>query len=123
MPSQLHDLNGIRVLELDSSGAPIGNCRDALDLIGEAATNKADMVAVPLERLTPGFFDLKTRAAGEMIQKFSTYGVRLAIVGDVSNAVESSSAFRDFVRESNRGTTIWFVENFESLKRRLLSAP
>lgn len=110
------------MLELDSSGAPIGNYRDALDLIGEAAANKADIVAMPSERLAPAFFDLKTRAAGEMIQKFSTYGVRLAIVGDVSNAVESSSAFRDFVRESNRGTVIWFVANFESLRGRLLSS-
>lgn len=122
MPSQLHDVNGLRVLELDSSGAPIGNYRDALDLIGEAAANRADIVAVPSERLTQGFFDLKTRAAGEMIQKFSTYGVRLAIVGDVSNAVESSTAFRDFVRESNRGTVIWFVDNFELLRGRLLSS-
>lgn len=123
MPSQLHDLDGIRVLELDRSGLPIGSYRDAVDLIGEAAGNKAELVAVPSERLAPAFFDLKTRVAGEMIQKFSIYGVRLAILGDVSSAVERSAAFRDFVRESNRGHTIWFVENFESLKRRLLSAP
>lgn len=120
MPSQLHDLSGFRVLELDRSGLPIGSYRDAVELIGEAAAKKAEFVALPSERLAPAFFDLKTQVAGEMVQKFSIYGVRLAIVGDVSKAVESSTAFRDFVRESNRGQTIWFVENFESLKGRLL---
>lgn len=120
MPSQLHDLGGFRVLELDRSGLPIGNYRDAVELIGEAAANKAEVVALPSERLAPAFFDLKTQVAGEMVQKFSIYGVRLAIVGDISKAAGSSTAFRDFVRESNRGHTIWFVENFESLRSRLL---
>ena len=120
MPSQLHDLDGIRVLQIDSSGVTISTYRDAVDLISEAAANNAELVALSSERLSPAFFELKTQVAGEMIQKFSIYGVRLAIVGDVSSAVERSAAFRDFVRESNRGHTIWFVENFESLKRRLL---
>ncbi len=115
-------MSGIRVLEIDGSGPPIGSERDAVDLISQAAENKADIVALPSERLAPTFFDLKTRAAGEMIQKFSVYGVRLAVVGNVSNAVENSTAFRDFVRESNRGKTIWFVEDLESLNRRLVAA-
>jgi hypothetical protein len=123
MSSQLHDLDGIRVLAIESSGPLIGTYQDAVDLIGEASANNAELVALPSERLAPAFFDLKTQVAGEMIQKFSIYGVRLAILGGVSSAVERSAAFRDFVRESNRGHTIWFVENFDSLQRRLLSAP
>ncbi|MCK7528774.1 MAG: DUF4180 domain-containing protein [Ignavibacteriales bacterium] len=31
------------------------------------------------------FFDLKTGIAGEILQKFSTYNVRLAILGDFQN--------------------------------------
>jgi hypothetical protein len=50
------------------------------------------------------------------------YGVRLAIVGDVTAAIQNSSAFRDFVRESNRGKTIWFVAHMEELQQRLLGA-
>lgn len=111
------------MLAIDSSGPLIGTYQDAVDLIGEASANNAELVALPSERLAPAFFDLKTQVAGEMIQKFSIYGVRLAILGGVSSAVERSAAFRDFVRESNRGHTIWFVENFDSLQRRLLSAP
>jgi hypothetical protein len=110
------------VLEIERSGLPMGSYRDALELIGEAAGNKAELVALPSERLAPAFFDLKTQVAGEMTQKFSMYGVRLAIVGDVSAAIQNSSAFRDFVRESNRGKTIWFVAHMEELQQRLLGA-
>jgi hypothetical protein len=110
------------VLEIERSGLPMGSYRDALELIGEAAGNKAELVALPSERLAPAFFDLKTRVAGEMTQKFSMYGVRLAIVGDVTAAIQNSSAFRDFVRESNRGKTIWFVAHMEELQQRLLGA-
>lgn len=121
MTSQIHTVSGIRLLELDSSGPPIGSERDAVDLVAQAAENEAEMVALPSQRLATSFFELKTRVAGEMTQKFSIYGVRLAIVGDVSAAIQSSSAFRDFVRESNRGRAIWFVANIEELKERLLS--
>jgi len=121
MASQIHTLSGIRVLELESFGPPIGSERDAVGLVGQAAENKAEMVALPSKRLALSFFELKNRVAGEMIQKFSIYGVRVAIVGDVSAAIQSSCSFRDFVRESNRGKAIWFVANIEELKERLLS--
>ncbi|MGE5113424.1 MAG: DUF4180 domain-containing protein [Acidobacteriaceae bacterium] len=114
-------MSGIRVLEIDPSGPPLGSERDAVDLVGQAAENKAEMVALPSERLATFFFELKTRVAGEMVQKFSIYGVRVAIVGDVSAVIQSSCSFRDFVRESNRGKAIWFVANIEELKERLLS--
>jgi hypothetical protein len=122
MPFQLHDLGSLRVLELERSGPPIGSERDAVELVGQAAENKAEMIALPSERLAASFFELKTRIAGEMTQKFSMYGVRLAVVGDISAAIRNSSAFRDFVRESNRGNTIWFVATIDELKQRLLAA-
>ena len=34
------------------------------------------------KNITPEFFDLKNRMAGEILQKFSNYRIRLAIVGD-----------------------------------------
>ncbi len=71
MPSQIHTLSGIRVLEIDPSGPPLGSERDAVDLVAQAAENKAEMIALPWERLATSFFELKTRVAGEMTQKFS----------------------------------------------------
>ncbi len=53
------------------------------------------------------FFDLKTRLAGDILQKFVNYQVRLAIVGDFS--VYTSRSLRDFIHESNKGSDIFFV--------------
>jgi hypothetical protein len=38
------------------------------------------LIVPPVDRLGDDFFRLKTRIAGEIIQKFVTYGVRAAIV-------------------------------------------
>jgi hypothetical protein len=46
------------------------------------------------------------------------YGLRLAVVGDISELLERSGALRDFVRESNRGRQVWFVADEAELAAR-----
>ena len=58
-----------------------------------------------------------------MIQKFVNYGVAVAFVGDVSEAIAASTALRDFVRESNRGRHVWFVTDMVELEVRLSARP
>jgi len=62
--------------------------RDAVDLISEA--HSADVIVIPVERLDPDFFKLRTGVAGQMLQKFVTYGKRIAIIGDISRRVEEA---------------------------------
>jgi hypothetical protein len=50
-----------------------------------------------------------------MVQKFITYQLRLAIVGDTRAAQFESKPLRDFIREANRGQSVWFVERREEL--------
>ncbi len=104
---------------LDANGPPIVDRARVLDLIGEAAGQKADFVAIPVERQGADFFDLKTRLAGEMLQVCVTYGLRVAFVGDLSASTERSGALRDFIRESNKGGQVWFVEDIAALGARL----
>ncbi len=70
-----------------------------------------DKVIIRKTQLTPSFFDLKTRLAGEILQKFSTYGMRIAIVGDFSQV--SSKSLHDFILESNNGKQVAFVGGIE----------
>ena len=74
-----------------------------------------------MERLGDDFFRLKTRIAGEILGKLTTYRMRVAIVGDISSYVAESDSLRDFVYESNRGLQIWFVKDREELTNRLAS--
>lgn len=88
---------------------------DCLDLIGEAMGNGEEWVVLPVERLDESFFQLKTGVAGDIVQKFVNYRIRLAIIGDISRHIAASDAFRDFVTESNRGRQLWFLPTMQEL--------
>lgn len=122
MVQRHYDLHGIRVVELMADGAPLRNDRDALDVIAAAAEHRADVVVIPIERLDEDFFRLRTGIAGQVIQKFLTYRLRLVILGDISKHVQQSSALRDFVYECNSGADVWFVTRAEELSQRLQPA-
>jgi hypothetical protein len=57
------------------------------------------------------FFDLKTRLAGEILQKFINYQTKIAIIGDFSTY--SSKSLKDFIFESNNGRDIFFLSDEE----------
>lgn len=102
----------------DPSGPTVVSEQDALNLIG-AALLDAEIVVVPVSRLDEKFFSLSTRFAGEIMQKFVNYQLRLAVVGDISHYLEASDALRALVRESNLGSHIWFLPDTEALDARL----
>ncbi|SCG35641.1 DUF4180 domain-containing protein [Micromonospora coxensis] len=113
---------GVTVLVCDPAGPPVATAADALDLIG-AAFLGAQVVALPASRLDPDFFSLGTRFAGEVMQKFVNYRLRLAVVGDISAHLAASAALRALVHESNRADHVWFVPDLDALDVRLAAAP
>lgn len=117
---QTWGMGEVQIYECAPDGKKLKNERDAIELIAEAAQHGASLIVIPAERLDDDFFRLRTRIAGEMIQKFVTYRLRLAIVGDISRHLNESSSLRDFVREANRGPHVWFLANREELGQRLL---
>jgi len=119
MQTTTFEQHGIRILACSADGAKIDNERAALDLIGEALHQRAGVVLIPAKCLPEAFFELKTRLAGEMIQKFVNYQRRLVILGDISRHIEQSTSLHDFVYEANRGRHVWFLQNVEELSRRL----
>ncbi|MEW2630677.1 DUF4180 domain-containing protein [Streptomyces sp. NPDC048389] len=118
MTDVVEERSGVQVLMCDPAGPKVATTQDALDLIGSAFLG-AEMVAVPAERLDEEFFSLGTRFAGEIMQKFVNYRLRLAVVGDISQHLEASSALRALVHESNRSDHIWFVPDVDALDARL----
>lgn len=95
----------------DADGVIIARTDDAMDLIGNAAYSGVSLVVLPVERLSPEFFQLSSGLAGEVLQKFVNYRVRVAIVGDIAGYLAESDALRDFVWESNRGEHVWFASD------------
>jgi hypothetical protein len=104
------------IAEIIADEILITETQDALDIMGDVTYNGSSRIIMHEKNITPDFFDLKTGIAGDILQKFSTYGVRLAIVGDFSKY--SSKSLRDFIFESNNYRHVNFVGSLnEAIKR------
>lgn len=119
MEIKIHQINDIKIAEVISENIVIANAQDALDILGNLYFQGFDKIIVHTKNITPHFFDLKTGMAGEILQKFSTYRVRLAIVGDFSKYTGKS--IRDFIFESNKLGHINFVNSADEAKERLIN--
>ncbi len=106
-----HTKNGCTATVVDPQ-TRIASAQDMLDVFATARyETDCDAVIVYAETLGDAFFDLKTRVAGEILQKCSNYQIRLAIVGDFS-AVTSKS-LRDFIYECNNGRLVFFKNSVD----------
>lgn len=119
--NELTTIHDTPVLLLPQDGAPLETVEAATDVIGDAL-GRADVVVIPVERLTDDFFELKTRFAGEVTQKFVNYRLRLAIVGDIESRIGESVSLRAWVTESNRGRQLWFEPTLDGLADRLAAS-
>lgn len=119
MSNTLTTFHDMQVLVCSPDGKKLKSEDDAVELIGEALSEGARMILVPVERLEDDFFQLKTRLAGHFLQKFVTYRRHLVILGDISQHIAQSQTFRDFVYETNRGNKVWFMNNLQELSEQL----
>ena len=120
--AELMEVSGARVLVCEADGPLIDKVTPVTDLVGEALSTDAAVIAIPAARLSPNFFHLRTGLAGEVSQKVVNYRMRLAVVGDVSREIARSEALRDWVVECNRGRQVWFVDDMAALAARLEAA-
>ncbi|MBD2699332.1 DUF4180 domain-containing protein [Spirosoma sp. BT702] len=111
MQIAIKTVNGKEIAEVTSDMVIINTLEDGLDILANCAYQGAEKIIIHQHNLSPEFFDLKTRLAGDILQKFSTYRVQLAIVGDFSGY--TSKSLRDFIFESNKGSLIKFVGSVE----------
>lgn len=106
-----------KIAELVDSNFYIQEVQDAVDLLGDASYNECDRIVIYEKNLHDDFFQLKTKLAGEILQKFSNYRIKAAIVGEFSKF--KSKSLQDFIRECNRGNQIFFVDSLESAIEKL----
>lgn len=109
-------INGgdIKIAVITSDNIIINNTQDALDIMANSTYQGAYKIIVYQKNIHPDFFDLKTGLAGDILQKFSTYRVQLAIVGDFS--IYLSKSLKDFIFESNKMGHINFVDSLTTAK-------
>lgn len=88
-------------------GVLIADGPSAVELLASARYETGcSAIVLHKEQLDESFFRLSTGLAGEVLQKFVNYQMKLAIVGDFDRY--TSKPLQDFIRESNEGRQICF---------------
>ena len=98
--------NDSKIAVISSEGIVIKNVNDALDLMADVKYQGYDKMLLRKEQIIDDFFDLKSGLAGEILQKFTTYQMRVAIVGEFAGY--NSKSLNDFIYECNQGDKILF---------------
>lgn len=106
-------IDGLNAVEVVSKDIFIKNPQDALDLMAETS---ADALVLYTHNFEDDFFDLSTKKLGEILQKFTNYRVKLAIVGDFSKY--PSEILPQFIYESNRAGQYLFVPTLNEVLER-----
>lgn len=115
-------IGGINIAVVRNDTVLISDVQSALDLMA-TVQYEADSKRIAINKLliSESFFDLKTRLAGDILQKFINYSVKIAIIGDFS--MYTSKSLKDFIYECNKGKDIFFlateqqaIEKLSSLK-------
>ncbi|MCR8642852.1 DUF4180 domain-containing protein [Paenibacillus sp. N1-5-1-14] len=99
-----------KVAVIESTEIVINGVQDALDLMATVNyTDECSKLVLHKSSITEDFFDLSTKLAGEILQKYVNYQVKLAIIGDFSGY--TSKSLKDFIYECNNGTQVFFLQD------------
>ena len=99
--------NGTDIAVISSKEKLITDTQSALDLAMTVKyeTGATDIV-IDKSAVCEEFFVLSSGMAGEILQKFINYHVRIAVYGDYSKY--TSKPLKDFIYESNNGSDFFF---------------
>ncbi len=120
MTTNMIKQNNIDIAVINSSEVLIKDVQSALDFLATVQYETgANRIIIGKSSICDDFFRLKTKLAGEILQKFVNYDVVLAIIGDFS--IYSSQSLKDFIYESNNGKHIFFLPDEKQAIEKLSS--
>ena len=113
--------NGVVIAQIESEETLISDVQSALDLMATVRYETGtDRMILPKAAMDERFFVLGSGLAGDILQKFINYQMKLAIVGDYSGY--TSKPLRDFIYESNNGKHVFFLATAEEAIEKLSRA-
>ena len=120
----------IKIETVEKSGVTVAVVTEGTAITDAASAMKLAMtvryetgcsrIAIDKKLVCGDFFILSTQLAGEILQKFINYRVKMAIYGDYSRY--TSKPLHDFIYESNQGKDFFFVATKEEALEKLSSA-
>jgi len=99
-------INDRKIAELKSDTLLFTTVEEAKQLMIDLYYQGFDEIVMHEKNIFHPFFDLQTGMAGEILQTFSNFRMKLTILGDFSQY--ESQSLRAFITESNKGSLISF---------------
>ncbi len=109
MKIETHKVNNKKIAEILTKQIILRTTEDGLDLLGNLYYQEYDKIIIHAKNIIPDFFDLKTKIAGDILQKFTQYQMPLIIIGDFLKF--ESESLNDFIFESNKGKHVNFANS------------
>lgn len=104
--------NGTLCAAVTGGEVVIRDAQSALDLLMCAAYEAGTKnIVISRSQIAEEFFHLSTGLVGEILQKYINYGGRIAIYGNDLHS--ASEPLKDFIYESNKGKSVFFVSTRE----------
>lgn len=113
MEIKTHNIDNTKVAEIITDKVILRSTEDGLELLGNLYYQGFDKIIIHEKNITPEFFDLRTKIAGEILQKFAQYQMPLIIVGDFSKY--KSKSLNDLIFESNKSQQINFIKDLSNI--------
>lgn len=118
MNYQIREIKNKKYIELISTSCPLSTENDAVDLVALCGENDTNLLMIHYAALSQDFFKLKTRVAGNILQKFINYNIKAAAV--IPNEIIQKGRFREMAIETNKGNHFRMYESKEEAERWLL---
>ena len=118
MNYQIREIGSKKYIEVVSTAEPVSSENDALDMIALCWEHEANALKINYETLSEKFFNLKTKVAGNIIQKFVNYNIKVAAI--VPQETIQKGRFKEMALETNKGNHFRLYESKEEAEKWLL---
>ncbi|MBP1991641.1 DUF4180 domain-containing protein [Paenibacillus eucommiae] len=119
MNYQIREIDSKKYIELISTTEPLSTENDALDLVALCWEHETYALMIHYTALSEDFFKLKTKLAGNMIQKFINYGIKAAVI--IPQETIQTARFKEMAMETNKGNHFRLYESKEEAEKWLLT--
>jgi len=119
MNYQIREIDNKKYIELISTTEPLSTENDALDLIALCWEHEAHLIMIHYTALSEDFFKLKTKVAGNIIQKFINYGIKAATI--MPQDTVQKGIFKEMALETNKGNHFRMYDDKGEAEKWLLS--
>jgi len=114
----IREIENKKYIELISATEPLSTENDALDLIALCWEHETHALMIHCTALSEDFFKLKTKVAGDIIQKFINYGIKAAAI--IPQETIQKGRFKEMAMETNKGNHFRLYESKEDAEKWLL---